>query len=128
MKPSNVRVAIVEPGIIDTPMAQRIRERHTASSASQRRFAALFAESLKHPVSPDLVGQRILEIIHTEDWQLRHPVGPDAIPFLEWRRGMTDEQWVDWGAADDDTWYKRVQSDFGLDARPKPEKDASKSR
>jgi NAD(P)-dependent dehydrogenase (short-subunit alcohol dehydrogenase family) len=129
MKPSNVRVAIVEPGIIDTPMARRIGELPDASvSAQQRRFAALFVETLKHPASPDLVGHKILEIIQSGSWQLRHPVGPDAIPFLEWRRAMTDEQWVDWGAADDDTWYKRVQSDFGLDARPKPEKHSSKAR
>jgi hypothetical protein len=35
---------------------------------------------------------------------------------------MTDEQWVEWGALDDDAWYERVRADFGLDARPKTEK------
>ena len=28
-------------------------------------------------------------------------MGPDAEPFLQWRASMNDEQWVDWGAADD---------------------------
>ena len=50
-------------------------------------------------------------------WKLRHPVGPDAEPFLAWRRAMTDEEWVTWGALDDDAWYARVQADFGLNAR-----------
>jgi hypothetical protein len=32
---------------------------------------------------------------------------------------MTDEQWIDLNAADDETWYKRIESDFGMDVRPK---------
>lgn len=32
---------------------------------------------------------------------------------------MTDEQWVDWGAADDAAWHQSVERDFGLDARPR---------
>ncbi len=30
---------------------------------------------------------------------------------------MTDEQWVDLNAADDESWYAAVQKDFGIDAR-----------
>ncbi|HYM12753.1 MAG TPA: SDR family oxidoreductase [Bryobacterales bacterium] len=120
MKPFKVRVAIVEPGIIDTPMARRIEDTPASTPYQQpRRFGALFAASLQNPASPALVAQKILEIIDTGTWQLRHPVGPDAIPFLQWRAAMTDEQWVDWGAADDETWYQRVERDFGLDARHK---------
>jgi hypothetical protein len=32
---------------------------------------------------------------------------------------MRDEESVEWGALDDDDWFRRVQADFGLDARPK---------
>jgi hypothetical protein len=32
---------------------------------------------------------------------------------------MTDEQWVEWAAQDDDAWHERVLADFGLDTRPK---------
>jgi hypothetical protein len=31
---------------------------------------------------------------------------------------MSDEEWVDWGALDDDAWYERLKADFGMDARP----------
>ena len=48
-----------------------------------------------------------MEVAEGDDWTLRHPVGPDAAPFLEWRSGMTDEQWVEWGALSDDEWYAR---------------------
>ena len=32
---------------------------------------------------------------------------------------MSDEQWVELSGSDDETWYRRVESDFGLDTRPK---------
>ena len=122
VKPFNIRVAIIEPGIIDTPMARSVdtpaaetKYRHA------KRFAGLFQASFAAPIdrSPDQVAKAIIGIIESGTWQLRHPVGPDAVPFLNWRNAMTDEQWVDWAALDDDAWYKRVQDDFGLDARPK---------
>lgn len=120
MKTFNVRVAIVEPGIIDTPMARRIEEPANVSPYSQqRRFAHMFAASLKNPASPSLVAKKIQSIIEGGTWQLRHPVGPDALPFLDWRKSMTDEEWVSLNAADDDTWYRRMESDFNMAIRPK---------
>jgi NAD(P)-dependent dehydrogenase (short-subunit alcohol dehydrogenase family) len=120
LKTFNVRVAIVEPGIIDTAMARRIEDRRENSAYRQgARFASLFEASLKHPVPPSVVAQKIVEIAASETWQLRHPVGPDAIPFLQWRSQMTDEEWVDLNASDDETWYRRVERDFDLDTRTK---------
>jgi NAD(P)-dependent dehydrogenase (short-subunit alcohol dehydrogenase family) len=120
VKTFGVRVAIVEPGIIDTAMARRMRVPANASPYRQReRFAALFTAALKNPAHPSLVAAKILEIAESGTWQLRHPVGPDALPFLQWRSAMTDEAWVDLNASDDDTWYRGLQRDFGLDSRPK---------
>jgi hypothetical protein len=68
-----------------------------------------------------VVGEKILEIIESGTWQLRHPAGLDAVPFLQWRASFTDEQWVDWGATDDNNWYQNVERDFGLNARLKDE-------
>jgi NAD(P)-dependent dehydrogenase (short-subunit alcohol dehydrogenase family) len=119
MKTFNVRVAIVEPGIIDTPMARRIGEVSQPSPyGQQKRFAHLFAASLQNPGQPSIVADKVLEIIDSGTWQLRHPVGPDALPLLGWRKSMTDEEWVDLNAADDDTWYTRVEHDFGMAVRP----------
>ncbi len=119
MKTFNVRVAIVEPGIIATSMAERISEQPEASAYPQSaRFASLYVATLKSPVPPAMVAGKILEIAESGTWQLRHPVGPDAVPFLEWRQRMTDEEWVALNASDDDTWYRRLERDFGLDTRP----------
>jgi NAD(P)-dependent dehydrogenase (short-subunit alcohol dehydrogenase family) len=119
VKPFGVRVAIVEPGIIDTALARNIGTPNAPSIYPQRhRTAGLFAASLANPAPPSLVADKVLEIATGETWQLRYPVGPDAAPFLGWRRQMSDEAWVDFGALDDDAWYERVKTDFGLDARP----------
>ena len=120
MKTFNVRVAIVEPGIIDTSMARRIEDPGAVSPYRQKtRFSHLFVASLKNPVSPSVVAEKILEIAEGDIWTLRHPVGPDAAPFLQWRAQFTDEEWVNLNAGDDDAWYARVERDFGLDTRPK---------
>src|SRR5580765_1467795 len=120
MKTFNVRVAIIEPGIIDTAMARRIGDQADESPYRQRaRFSSLFTESLKNPVPPSLVADKILEVARSDSWKLRYPVGPDALPFLQWRRKMSDEEWVTLNGGDDETWYRSLERDFGLDTRPK---------
>ena len=119
VKPFNIRVAVVQPGIIDTPAARVIADTESPSPyPQQRRVSALFTGSLQSPRPATLVADKVLEIADSGTWQLRHPVGPDAAPFLEYRKSMSDEDWVEWGALDDDAWYERVKADFGLDARP----------
>jgi len=120
MKPFNVRVAIVQPAITDTPMSRRVEMSEGRSSyPQQRRFAAMFAAFLQNPVPASVVADKVLEIVESGTWKLRHPAGPGAEPFLQWRTALNDEEWVNWGALDDDAWYERVKADFGVDARPK---------
>ncbi len=117
VKPHNIRVAIVEPGIINTQMANDIGIGEDSIYPQSKRFAGLFAASLKTPTHPSMVAEKILEIAESTGWQLRYPVGPDAVPFLQWRASMTDEQYVDWNAAPDEEWYNAVQNTFGINAR-----------
>ncbi|GGK24540.1 short-chain dehydrogenase/reductase [Yeosuana aromativorans] len=119
VKPFDIRVAIVEPGIINTQMAQDIKSAKTINSIYPQvsRFGGLFAASLKTPTQPTLVADKILEISESNTWKLRHPVGPDSEPFIQWRASMSDEQWIDWNAASNEDWYKSVEQDFGLNAR-----------
>ncbi|MCM4161308.1 SDR family oxidoreductase [Antarcticibacterium flavum] len=119
VKQFNIRVAIVEPGIIDTKMARDVAQDGAGRSIYMQvnRFSGLFAASLETPTQASSVADKILEIAKSESWQLRYPVGPDAVPFLNWRASMTDEEWITWNAATDADWYKSVQDLFGLDAR-----------
>ena len=120
MKTFNVRVAIVEPGIIDTAMARRIGDPAADSRYPHRaRFSSLFQASLKNHVPPSLVGQKILEIVESGTWQLRHPVGPNAVPLLKWRSQMADEEWVDLNAGEDENFFRRMAQDLNPDTQPK---------
>jgi NAD(P)-dependent dehydrogenase (short-subunit alcohol dehydrogenase family) len=117
VKPFGIRVAIVEPGVIATPIFDKVQpDQHEKSLyPHSRRVTALFAASLKNPVSPYVVGEAIRGIVESNSWQLRYPVGPDAAPLLAWRASMTDEQWVDYAAVTDEEWAARLKRDFGMD-------------
>ena len=117
VKPFNIRVAIVEPGIQDTGMAREITHSVESTYRQPLRFAGLFRAALANPVTPEVTAGLIRSIVESGTWQLRHLSGPDAAPFVGWRASMTDEQWVDWNAQDDDSWYAAVERDFGLNAR-----------
>ena len=103
-------------------IAQDIRGTANSIYPQVNRFGGLFTASLETPAQPTLVADKILEVAESESWQLRHPVGPDAMPFIEWRESMTDEEWIDWHAAADDDWYDSVENLFGLNARQKVKK------
>jgi NAD(P)-dependent dehydrogenase (short-subunit alcohol dehydrogenase family) len=121
MKTFNVRIAMVEPGIVDTAMARRIERRPERDSVygQRARFSTLYESALKNAVPPSVVADKMVEIVKSGTWQLRHSVGPDARPFLEWRSQMTDEAWVALNAGDDETWFRSVQGDSDPDSRPK---------
>jgi NAD(P)-dependent dehydrogenase (short-subunit alcohol dehydrogenase family) len=115
VKDFGVRIAIVEPGVIATPIFGKVQPPAADSHYPHaRRIYGLFKTSLENPVSPDVVGEKIREIVESGTWKLRHPVGPDAEGFLAWRASMTDEQWVEWGALSDQQWVEYVRQNFHL--------------
>ena len=116
MKAFNVRVAIVEPGVIATPIFSKARPLlENSPYPHARRQRAMFAKSLTNPTSPYVVGDKIREIVDGDSWQLRYPVGPDAVPFLRWRASKTDEEVVSLGAASDADFILMAKREFGLD-------------
>jgi hypothetical protein len=115
-----VRVAIVQPGIIDTAMSRSIEAAGSDDVYPQvRRFGHMFEASLDRPAPPSIVAEKIRDIVESGTRTLRHPVGPDAAAFLGWRASLNDDQWIEWGALPDDQWYERVLTEFGLDAKSK---------
>jgi hypothetical protein len=65
----------------------------------EKLFAGALAMELQR--GPHLVGEKIVEIIESGTWQLRHVVGPDAQQVLDFRRSMTDEEYVALQGQDD---------------------------
>jgi NAD(P)-dependent dehydrogenase (short-subunit alcohol dehydrogenase family) len=120
VKAHNIRIAIVEPGVIETPIFNKYSSPPKDSLYPQaRRQHALFQASLENHVSPFVVGEIIREIVESNSWQLRYPAGPDAEGLLAWRANLSDEDCVRlFGTSDDEEFCDYVLSNFGLDIRP----------
>jgi NAD(P)-dependent dehydrogenase (short-subunit alcohol dehydrogenase family) len=116
-KSFGIKVSIVEPGMIATPVWDKRREVPANTRYRQeRRIHALVNALLKQPVTPFVVADKIVEIVQSKTWKLRHTVGPDAEPTLQYRASMTDEQWVDLQSVESDQeWLAIVKRDFGVD-------------
>jgi len=71
MKAFNVRVVIIEPGVIATPIFSKGRPVPQDSPYPHlRRLRALFNASLAKPTSPYVVGEQIRPIVESDSWQL----------------------------------------------------------
>ena len=116
-KSFGIKVSIVEPGMIATPVWDKRREVPANTRYRQeRRIQALVNAMLKQPVTPFVVADKIVEIVQSKTWKLRHTVGPDAEPTLQYRASMSDEQWVDMQSVESDQeWLAMVKRDLGVD-------------
>ena len=116
-KSFGIKVSIVEPGMIATSVWDKRRDIPSNTRYPQeRRIHALVNALLKQPVSAFVVADKIVEIVQSKTWKLRHTVGPDAEPTLQYRASMSDEQWVDMQSVESDQeWLATVKRDLGVE-------------
>ena len=119
VKAHNIRVVIVQPGTIDTPIFDKFGGHSPDGPYPQsRRQRALFAALLKNAGSPFFVGELIRDIIAGNSQQLRYLASPDAEGFMAWRNSLSDEEFLQFGAMDNDSWCEYVRTNIGVDVRP----------
>jgi NAD(P)-dependent dehydrogenase (short-subunit alcohol dehydrogenase family) len=106
-----IRVAIIEPGLFKTEIVRKavdhlVLDEAAPYAASERRIRAIYAQGNELGGEPATVAGTILHAIETDQPKLRHVVGIDAPVFIEGRRAITDEEWVDFGVpmTDDEFW------------------------
>jgi NAD(P)-dependent dehydrogenase (short-subunit alcohol dehydrogenase family) len=106
-----IRVAIIEPGIFDTPIigkAMGVLSNDPSSpyAAIERRVAGVYAAGQAAGGHPRTVAEAIEHAVSTDTPKLRYPVGVDANVFLGGRARLTDEEWIEFGApmTDDEFW------------------------
>jgi hypothetical protein len=78
-------------------------------------LAALFAAFMKEPTSPYAVSEQIRQIVESDSWQLRYPIGPHAPKVFKWRSKTSDEDWVSLFGGGDAEWAAAVKRELGLD-------------
>ena len=116
-----VRVAVVEPGIIATPMTLENLPVCKPGSAYPHgaRMRQFYAATPVDGPAPAVVSEALEGIIDGRITAFRTPVGPDAAPFLGLRASMSDEAWIGMSdTLDDEVWYDRFQAVSGMDLRP----------
>jgi NAD(P)-dependent dehydrogenase (short-subunit alcohol dehydrogenase family) len=116
-----VRVAIVEPGVIQTAIFENSAGATRYDKASpyrqiMRRNGKLFAAGFRNPGRPETVAEVIAEAVTTDRPRLRYLVGADAEGLAAGRARISDEEWVAMGGPLDDAEYNaRFKRYFGIE-------------
>ncbi|HET8577956.1 MAG TPA: SDR family oxidoreductase [Methylomirabilota bacterium] len=92
-----IRVAIVEPGVVITPIfskAKRFADPASPYIDHVRRLLLFYQMQMKTPSQPEDVARVIWEAVTTSEPRLRWLVGEDARRLEAGRRRLTDEEYV----------------------------------
>jgi NAD(P)-dependent dehydrogenase (short-subunit alcohol dehydrogenase family) len=103
-----IRVAIVEPGVVVTPIFQKARRFNNPDSPYAehvRRLLLFYQAQMKLASQPDDAARVIHEAVTTKEPRLRWLVGEDARLLVAGRRQMTDEEYVATGRPRSDADY-----------------------
>lgn len=118
VQPFGIRVALVEPGVIDTPIFSKAYQLpKTTNYPAAKRFLAFFAASLENHVQPEEVAKVIEDIIEGRSTKFRNTAGQDAAPLIGWRASQTDEEWLASTSIDDETWMNAMEQGMNLNVR-----------
>jgi NAD(P)-dependent dehydrogenase (short-subunit alcohol dehydrogenase family) len=118
--PFDVRVALVEPGLVLTPLFSKRTppSAHSPYADLYRRSLALFPKLIERAATPEDVAGAIARAISTREPRLRYLVGWDAEIIAARRARMTDEDFVALGRCrSDDEFMARFEKHFGIDVR-----------
>ncbi|MBI4891523.1 MAG: SDR family NAD(P)-dependent oxidoreductase, partial [Acidobacteria bacterium] len=118
-RPLGIRVAIVEPGVILTPIwgkAESFMPPDHPYQLAQARLWRHFAAQLDGGTPAELVAQAIFGAVQDGASQLRYPVGLDAEATIRAHDRLTPAEWLDLLAEpDEDRFLSRAAEAFGAD-------------
>ena len=116
-----IRVAIVEPGVVVTPIfskARRFADPASPYVEHVRRLLAYYQKQLPSAAQPADVAAVIHEAVTTRAPRLRWLVGDDAKRLAEGRRRLSDEEYVAAARpASIDEYLETMRRHFGFDWR-----------
>jgi NAD(P)-dependent dehydrogenase (short-subunit alcohol dehydrogenase family) len=118
LRPFGIRVAVIEPGFILTPILTKVIDSLESQSGSAyphivERIRALFTMAQQVGGPSGLVSETISEAINATNGKLRYLVGDGARMFVDGRQRMSDQEWVDMGRHTDiDSYFKEFGERF----------------
>jgi NAD(P)-dependent dehydrogenase (short-subunit alcohol dehydrogenase family) len=114
-----IRVVIVEPGVVITPIftkARRFADPASPYFDHVRRLLGYYQKQVPRAVQPAAVAEVIYAAVTTAEPRLRYLVGEDAQRLAEGRRRLSDEEYV--GGArpmPDDEYFETMRRRFGFE-------------
>lgn len=118
VQPFGIRVAVVEPGIIETPIfSKKYSLPEKTNYPNIKRFLSMFAAAVDNHVSPEVVASVIADVVEGRSTGFRNPAGPDAAPLMGWRASMKDEEWTASTSIDDESWTTFMEEQMGVKVR-----------
>ena len=117
MAPFNVRVSIIEPGCVVTPIWEKasMPEGETPYASTLARLGRFFEFGLNRPAMPADVAEAIAHAIESDQPQFRYPVGLDAQETLAGRASVSDDQWIEANRLQGDAFTQRWKDIVGVD-------------
>ena len=117
----NVKVAIIEPGCVLTPIWGKgsLPTEPSPYLKSLQRLGRFFEFGLRRPAMPTDVASAIEHAIESDKPHFRYPVGPDAVESVAARAKVSDDEWIAanclQGEAFSDRWLELVGVDYYRD-------------
>jgi NAD(P)-dependent dehydrogenase (short-subunit alcohol dehydrogenase family) len=116
-RPYGIRVAIIEPGVIATPIFSKGQPPELDGNpyaTPLRRMMKFFEAQLSQPTQPQAVADVIQEVLESDSPKLRYLVGKDAELLLKMRQQVSDEDWIASGLLSDDELFQRMTEMVGV--------------
>lgn len=113
----NVKVAIIEPGCVLTPMWSKGKApaddtKYGTSLARMGRWAEF---GLTRAVTAADVAQAIAHAVESDRPHFRYPVGPDALEMVAARNNVSDDEWMEMNYLQGDAFYDKWAELVGVD-------------
>jgi NAD(P)-dependent dehydrogenase (short-subunit alcohol dehydrogenase family) len=116
---SGIRVAIVEPGVVVTPIFAKARRFSDASSpyaVHVHRLLLFYEMQMKVASQPSDVARVIHHAVTTQEPKLRYLVGEDARRLVAGRLRVSDEEYVETGRPmSDEEYLAMMRRRYGFD-------------
>jgi NAD(P)-dependent dehydrogenase (short-subunit alcohol dehydrogenase family) len=129
MKPFGIQVAIIEPGVILTPIwnkAEALMPEGHPYQQAMGRLMRLFGAQMVGGTRPDAVALAIYEAVREGAPKLRYAVGADAEAIVAARDRMTAGEWAAvFAEEDEERFVSRMEETFGVDLYNPPSLNAS---
>ncbi|MEH6590722.1 MAG: SDR family oxidoreductase [Halioglobus sp.] len=113
----NVKVSIIEPGCVLTPIWGKgsLPEGDQPYINSLMRLGRFFEFGLTRPAMPEDVAEAIAHAIESDKPHFRYPVGHDAVETVAARASVSDDEWMELNCLQGEEFHERWSEVVGVD-------------